>query len=173
MADLDRPSLRFLHAYWQVQRALSARVEDHLQARHGLDLRDFIALGQLMEPDCRTPGDLARALSLPKYVVSRTLERLNALGAVTHAPDPQDARRQIYHLTPAGHALLGATLGTVDDLVQPLLNRLEGREAQLTDLLAELLRASTTPPITPPEDPHDRSALPVPAPQPEDPTRPA
>ena len=142
---LARPSLRFLHAYWQVYRALAARVEDGLQARHGLDLRDLIALGQLLEPGCRTPSDLARALSLPKYVVSRTLERLNALDALTHSPDPQDARRQLYTLTPAGHALLERALVSVDQQVGPLLDELGERQAQLTALLHDLLAASGAP----------------------------
>jgi len=47
-----------------------------------------------------------RALEISSAVLAQRLQRLCALKLLTRQPDPNDARRAVYHLAPAGRALL-------------------------------------------------------------------
>ncbi|ADV66809.1 MarR family winged helix-turn-helix transcriptional regulator [Deinococcus maricopensis] len=133
------PALQFLSAYWLVYRALAERIEDHLNAHVGLDLRDFMALSHLQNPDYTTPSALARALHLPRYVISRTLDTLTRAGAVTHTADPRDARRLHYTLTPHGTHLLTLGFDLVRTLTNPLLDELGPDAPHATRTLERLL----------------------------------
>ena len=102
--DLNAQPLRFLNAYWTLWQALAQPVDSALTRQHGLDLRAFIALSYV-QGGATSPGELAAAMSIPNYEVSRTLDRLSHLGAITRQSDPANARRRRLSATPSGQVL--------------------------------------------------------------------
>jgi DNA-binding MarR family transcriptional regulator len=141
-ADLATPEVTFLMALWAAWQALSTRGEAELRARHGLDLRGFIALAYV-QGGTRQPAALARELNVPRYEISRVLSGLEARGAVVRAPGGPDARRVSVTATPAGQALWQAALGTVRDVTGPPLTSLDPAAlATLTRTLAALAHAA-------------------------------
>ncbi|MBB5377535.1 DNA-binding MarR family transcriptional regulator [Deinococcus metalli] len=134
--DLHAQPLRFLTAYWGVWQGLSGRANDRLGA-HGLDLRSFIALSYV-QGQPTSPGELARVLDVPKYEVTRILDRLTALGAITRDSDPANARSRRLDVTPSGRALWHAAVQTVTAVVGPALATLGPRVDPLTADLEHL-----------------------------------
>jgi DNA-binding MarR family transcriptional regulator len=74
-------------------------------------------LAALDEHGPSSQARLGRAVGLDRSDVALAVEELHARGAVRRATDPDDRRRRIVELTPAGRALLG-TLDAVLDAVQ-------------------------------------------------------
>lgn len=126
--DLAAQPLRFLNAYWTLWQALAQPVDGALTRRHGLDLRAFIALSYV-QGQLTSPGELSVTMSIPKYEVSRTLDRLTKLGAITRRSDPTNARRRTLSVTPSGQALWASALATVQAVTQPPLEALGPLEA--------------------------------------------
>ncbi|GAA4010078.1 hypothetical protein GCM10022631_23250 [Deinococcus rubellus] len=129
--------LRFLNAYWTLWQALAQPVDSALARRHSLDLRAFIALSYV-QGGATSPGELADAMSIPRYEVSRTLDRLSHLGAITRLSDPANARRRLLSATPSGQALWNAALATVQAVTQPPLHALGTPLEALTSHLERL-----------------------------------
>ncbi|WP_309569955.1 MarR family winged helix-turn-helix transcriptional regulator [Deinococcus sp.] len=142
--DLHAQPLRFLTAYWGVWQALSTRVGAGLDA-HGLDLKGFIALSYV-QGSPTSQADLARVLAVPKYEVTRILDRLSDLGAITRVADPENARFRRLEVTPTGQALWAASLHAVSAVVTPALDALGPRLEPLTATLESLAVLSTSGP---------------------------
>lgn len=162
-AELGSPELRFLTALWDTWQALTTVGEARLRARHGLDLRGFIALSYL-QGGPQHPADLARELGVPRYEVSRVLSALDALGAVTRergtAAQGRDGRGVIVRITPAGCERWGEALQTVRTLTGPPLARLDGaQQLTLIQHLHGVARAAQQ------QTPASASATPNPRPQ--------
>ncbi|TSA87488.1 winged helix-turn-helix transcriptional regulator [Deinococcus detaillensis] len=126
--DLAAQPLRFLNAYWTLWQALAQPVDSALVRLHDLDLRAFIALSYV-QGGMTSPGELSVTMSIPKYEVSRTLDRLTKLGAITRRSDPANARRRTLGVTPSGQALWASALATVQAVTQPPLEALGPLEA--------------------------------------------
>ncbi len=145
--DLSAQPLRFLNAYWTLWQALAQPVDTALTRQHGLDLRAFIALSYV-QGGATSPGELATAMSIPNYEVSRTLDRLDRLGAITRQSDPANARRRCLSATPSGQVLWSAALATVQAVTQPPLHALGPPLDALTaslERLAALIEHSDPP----------------------------
>ncbi|GGL66457.1 transcriptional regulator [Deinococcus aerolatus] len=145
-AELGSPELRFLTALWNTWQALTTVGEARLRARHGLDLRGFIALSYL-QGGAQQPADLARELGVPRYEVSRVLSALDGLGAVTRergAPlSGGDGRGVIVRITPAGRERWTAALQTVCTLTGPPLAHLDtGAQLALIQTLQGVAQAA-------------------------------
>lgn len=147
-ALLSSPELAFLTALWDAWQALSERGEAELRARHGLDLRSFVALAYV-QGGADQPAQLARELGVPRYEVSRVLRGLEARGAVTRQSAQPDARRVTVTLTPQGTALWAAALETVRALTGPLLGTLGPQAPALTPALHALAQAARSRPFSP------------------------
>lgn len=158
--DLAAQPLRFLNAYWMLWQALAQPVDGALTRLHGLDLRAFIALSYV-QGGMTSPGELSVSMSIPKYEVSRTLDRLSKLGAITRRSDPSNARRRTLTATPSGRALWASALATVQAVTQPplaALGPLEALTLGLEQLAAHAQRCAAQhftvhPSLTPPERP--------------------
>ncbi|WP_295820573.1 MarR family winged helix-turn-helix transcriptional regulator [uncultured Deinococcus sp.] len=135
-SDLHAQPLRFLTAYWGVWQSMSGRANADLAA-HGLDLRSFIALSYV-QGSPTSPGELARVLDVPRYEMTRILDRLTALGAITRELDPTSARSRRLDVTPAGRAQWEAALQAVTATVDPALTSLGSRLEPLTASLEHL-----------------------------------
>ncbi|GGL04291.1 MarR family winged helix-turn-helix transcriptional regulator [Deinococcus radiotolerans] len=145
--DLTRQPLRFLAAYWTAWQGLSGQVQAALEREHGLNLRAFLILSHVQAGPL-TPSDLARSLDLPRYEVARALRQLQDAGALTHEPQPGDARRRALHVTPAGQQLWHAAMQTLQRATQPALNRLGPHLNAVTAGLEALTIPDPTPEAT-------------------------
>lgn len=132
-------AVQLLAAMWIFMQSVTTEGEPLLREQHGLDLREVIALSYVRS---LTPGptELARALHLPRYEVSRLLSRLEGRGLLQrrggHAPD---ARRVRIHLTPAGEHLWQASLHTANEVTRRHLRHLTDPQLDhLTLTLADI-----------------------------------
>src|SRR3954453_17200475 len=83
-----------------------------LLAEHGLSYPQYIALMTVGEQGPLTVGHLGELMPLASGTLSPLLKRMEAAGLVRRARDPQDERRVLVSVTPAGSERLGA-LGDV------------------------------------------------------------
>ena len=153
--DLGTQPLRFLNAFWAVWQGLSGHVNGELLIRHGLDLRAFIALSYVQGAPT-SPGELARVLGVPRYEMTRILDRLTGLGAITRDSDPLNARSRRLEVTPSGQTLWDAAVQTVNTLVCPSLRALGAELHPLTvglERLASLTELSVPTAPAPQETP--------------------
>lgn len=134
---LESEPLRFLGAYWNVWQVLAARTDARLAQEHGLDLRSFIALSYI-QGEALSPGRLADVMGVPRYEVTRTLDRLTALNAITRTSDTRNARYQQLGATPQGRTLWASALATVHKVAGPPLLALGSRLGTLTESLEQL-----------------------------------
>ncbi|GAA3488824.1 MarR family winged helix-turn-helix transcriptional regulator [Streptomyces cremeus] len=88
-------------------RALIDRLHGELAAQGHPDARPAHGFAlQAIGPDGATASELGRRLGVSKQAAGKTADRLAALGYVTTAADPADARRKVVRLTPHGLDLL-------------------------------------------------------------------
>ena len=123
-------------------RAMRAALDEPMQARLGLNLKELLVLSAIAGGD-DSPGRIAARQHLPAPTVTRLVARLVDLGLVERGGDPSDLRRSPLRLTDAGRdldrlkydeaaRLLGARLAHVHpDTVQAALAALIALEAEL------------------------------------------
>ncbi|MEV4571105.1 MarR family transcriptional regulator [Nonomuraea sp. NPDC049419] len=119
------------------RRACSAALAevDLTQAEHGIlaCLRDSGALIQ---------REIAALLALDPGDLIAYLDKLEARGAISRAPDPGDRRRRVIDLTPAGRELLDHADTVLGAATQRFLGPLAPSEAgHLMSALTRLLQA--------------------------------
>lgn len=102
MAELrERADVAFFARIGQVERLAALRLERALAA--GLSSAGLAVLERLAAaPAPPTPLRLAAELRLSKPAMTHTLQRLEARGLVTLAPDAADGRRKRVSITVAG-----------------------------------------------------------------------
>ena len=86
---------------------LVARALDAITAAAGVATADYLVLGVVRRsPDARTsPTAICEVLGRTTGGMTLTLDRLEAAGWVRRLPDPDDGRRVVIELTPAGLTL--------------------------------------------------------------------
>ncbi len=85
----------------------------------GLSLAGFSVLNHFvrLKREAERPTQLARNFQVAKSAMTNTLQRLEAAGYITFAPDPEDGRGKIARITPAGRAVREASIKRL----QPML----------------------------------------------------
>ncbi|MFJ2739210.1 MarR family winged helix-turn-helix transcriptional regulator [Streptomyces sp. NPDC087440] len=91
-----------------------------------------------------TASEIGRRLGISKQAAGKTVDRLTALGYVTTAADPADARRKVVRLTPQGRDLLTRSAVIFESL------RAEWAAAAGHDRVQEMEAALRT--VVPPSD---------------------
>ncbi|MBT2504760.1 MarR family transcriptional regulator [Streptomyces sp. ISL-98] len=71
---------------------------------------------QAVGPGGATAGELGRRLGVSKQAAGKTVERLERLGYVERADDPEDGRRKLVRLTPRGVDVLTRSAAIFDRL---------------------------------------------------------
>ncbi len=83
-------------------------------------------------------------MSLPKYVITRTLGSLSALEAITRSSDPKNARRHALKSTARGIELWKAALEKLNSVTEPPLLALGPHLETVTSLLELLFTLTQT-----------------------------
>jgi len=90
--------VKLLHAAGSVESFVESRL-----AAVGLSIPKLMALGRLVESGDSLPlGHLAERLACVKSNVTQLVDRLEADGLVSRAPDPNDGRSRLAVITQAG-----------------------------------------------------------------------
>lgn len=103
-APVDEASLGAWRAFIQTHARLLHRLDEELQAAHGLSLAEYDTLLQLVNaPDRRLRmSALADRVLLSRSGITRLVDRLVAEGMVERSACPTDARGSMAAITPAG-----------------------------------------------------------------------
>jgi len=101
-------------AFLRAHARLLRRLDDELQAEHGLSLAEYEALLQLAEAQDRRlrMSALAERILLSRSGITRLVDRLVADGMVERSSCPSDARGSMAAITPAGVSRLRAASRT-------------------------------------------------------------
>jgi MarR family transcriptional regulator, temperature-dependent positive regulator of motility len=105
----------------------------------GMRLKQLMALEQLRDNDCEClQQGLAEMLMLDSNNCVLLLNELDKAGYVERRRDPEDRRRHIVEITPAGLEALAESERRLEDLEDEVLGSLSATERrQLHDLLAK------------------------------------
>jgi DNA-binding MarR family transcriptional regulator len=127
---------------WLLHRAawrMRAQMEERAAA-HGVDLRGYLVLTALGEPEGRTQLALGQALGLDKTTLTSLLDRLERDGLVVRCADPGDRRARIPTVTEAGRALQGRVARSITESEDRLLARFGASDRRaLRAMLCELI----------------------------------
>ncbi len=95
---------------WSVMSWLPARLDEQLKASSEVSLHDYFVLSQVsMAPDERiSMTELASLSDMSASRLSHTVSRLEQRGWAFRAPDDNDKRTNIAHLTDIGRAFIQA-----------------------------------------------------------------
>jgi MarR family transcriptional regulator, temperature-dependent positive regulator of motility len=94
----------------------------------------------LLRDDAQTQKDMCAAMHLDPNNCVLLLNEMEAAGHVRRVRDPQDRRRHIVELTPAGKKALAHAERAMEDLEEEVLGPLSAEQrAQLRDLLDRAL----------------------------------
>jgi DNA-binding MarR family transcriptional regulator len=106
----------------------------------GMRLKQLIALEHLRDNESCLQQGLAQMLMLDPNNCVLLLNDLDEAGYVERRRDPQDRRRHIVEITPAGLTALSEGEHRLDDLESEVLGKLDADERKrLRDLLAKAL----------------------------------
>jgi DNA-binding MarR family transcriptional regulator len=118
----DRPDLGVLAH--RLTRAIAAAEAPVLEA-HGLTMWEYVVLSALGSGPAPTQAQLAVGTGRDQTRLIPLLEGLEARGLLTRTPDPDDRRRRVVSLEPAGRALLADVRGAIRALEERLLADLD------------------------------------------------
>jgi DNA-binding MarR family transcriptional regulator len=114
LGTADEPGIGAWRAFLQAHARITRRLDEELQAAHGLSLAEYDALLQI----AHAPGHrvrmnvLANRVVLSRSGITRLVDRLEANGSVERIACSSDARGQEAVLTPAGLERLRTAAGT-------------------------------------------------------------
>src|SRR5829696_10086228 len=137
----DAPGIGAWRSFLTAHARITRRLDDELQAAHGLSLAEYDALLQIAHAPGRRirMNVLAERVILSRSGITRLIDRLEAAGAVERAACSTDARGQEAVLTAIGYERLRTAATThLDGVRRYFLDRLD--LADLTQLEASLGR---------------------------------
>lgn len=145
--DGERSEAGLLSLLTQLYKALNRRSSEDLL---GMRLKPYIALGYLRDHPGASQHDLERALFMDANAVVLMLNELEAAGHVIRRRDPQDRRRHIVELTPAGRRAIEQADRAREGLEDEVLATLSADERKTLRRLLERVLTSMLQPVAAP-----------------------
>lgn len=112
---------------------------------HEIPPHHFSVLAKLCMGQAETAGELARIEEVSAPSMTRTVNGLVDAGLVARNPDPNDGRRHLLSVTPAGDAMIQRTRASRDDWMVRRLQDLSPADLQTlraaTDILQKVIHA--------------------------------
>lgn len=143
-------TFQFLRSLWAVDHGLQS-LSKRMRQSVGLTGPQRLVvrvLGSLPELGA---GELAEILHLHPSTLTGILHRLERAGVVTRTVAPDDRRRAVLRLTPAGRALDRPSSGTVEAAVRRALRRADRTAVRTTvQVLSQVARALDVQPAAAP-----------------------
>ena len=139
----DEPGIGAWRSFLIAHARITRRLDEELQAAHGLSLAEYDALLQIAHAPGRRVrmNVLAERVILSRSGITRLVDRLEAAGCVERAACSTDARGQEAVLTPVGlERLRSAATTHLDGIRRYFLERLDSDE--LDRLEASLARVA-------------------------------
>ena len=120
---------------------LAGRLLERLTSSAGIASADYLVLGVLRQsPEHRSsPTRICALLGRSTGGMTLTIDRLEAAGWLTRAPDPDDRRRVIVSLSPAG-LTISTRINQALHAWEAGLNLDAGRRTEAIEMADELLR---------------------------------
>lgn len=144
-----------MYSFWGLRRKFVEDVSPALRDAFDLEVSDVFLLEYICRSDL-SPSAIGAQLRLPAHTISRRLDALEKRQLLVRSLDPNDARRRVLNLTPAGEALLEAAARLLEQQVTALLEVLEpGTLAGMLDALERVVQNQPKPTqshCTPPEE---------------------
>lgn len=104
-----------------------------------LTTTQWAALSKLKEIQPTSQNQLGRETAMDVATIKGVVDRLAARDFIQTAPDPNDGRRLILSLTPAGDAALARNVGTARAVTEETLSPLtSGERMMLIELLTKI-----------------------------------
>ena len=139
---LSADTQAFLASQWRLNQALSRHLTPLIAGRHGVSLKDLMVLAHI-QSGVQYPTELAEALQMPKHMASRVIDDLLGGGLIARSIDPDDARRTLLELSPAGQVLLIEAQKTVHDSLGQMFAQLpDAQRSQVLSAVATLAQAA-------------------------------
>ncbi len=113
-----------MHGFWGLRQLFVERVSPALREEVGLEIPEVFLLEHVAHSDL-SPSEIAAQMRLPAHAISRRLDALEKRRLLTRDLAPEDARRRVLTLTPAGETLLEAAAAVLEQQVTHLLGVLE------------------------------------------------
>lgn len=129
----DAPGIGAWRNFLTAHARITRRLDEELQAAHGLSLAEYDALLQIAHAPGRRVrmNVLAERVILSRSGITRLVDRLEAAGAVERIACKTDARGQEAVLTPLGLDRLRTAANThLDGVRRYFLDRLDGGELE-------------------------------------------
>ena len=114
------------------------RLRQSQAAIQDVGVSELLALGHLYYDGELTPGDLSTRLSLSSGTMTALVDRLESAGLATRAPNPEDRRSQLVHISESGMAIM-ASIYT--EFARSIHRTLTGMPAQTRRALVDALAA--------------------------------
>ena len=127
----DEPGIGAWRAFLQSHARITRRLDEELQAAHGLSLAEYDALLQVAHAPGRRVrmNVLANRVLLSRSGITRLVDRLEAAGSVERVACSSDARGQEAVLTPSGLERLRTAGGThIDGVRRYFLERFDAAD---------------------------------------------
>ena len=141
-----------MHGFWGLRQLFVERVSPALREEVGLELPEVFLLEHIGHSDL-SPSEIAAQMRLPAHAISRRLDALEKRQLITRRRAPEDARRRVLTLTPAGETLFEAAAATLEEQVTQLLEVLEPTVLETLLSALEHLTQSQPDPDRPPSIP--------------------
>jgi DNA-binding MarR family transcriptional regulator len=135
----------FMRNFWSLRQRFVEHISPELRERVGLDVPEVFLLHYIGASDL-SPSEIAAQMRLPAHAISRRLDALEKRSLIKRSLDPDDARRRVLQLTPAGQGLLREAAALLEQQVAALLGTLdEGVRDGMLRALEGLAQAPFTP----------------------------
>lgn len=144
----------FMRDFWSLRQRFVEHISPELRERVGLDVPEVFLLHYIGASDL-SPSEIAAQMRLPAHAISRRLDALEKRSLIKRSLDPNDARRRVLQLTPAGQRLLREAAALLEQQVAALLGVLDAgvRDVMLGAL--ERLAQAPPAPLSCAPQPHD------------------
>jgi DNA-binding MarR family transcriptional regulator len=138
--ESDRMAQEILRALRRITRSMDISSRRLMSAR-GLSIPQLLCLQHLREFGPLTSGALAKAMALSPPTITGILDRLELRGLLNRERRPEDKRRVLVGLTPAGRNLANAAPSSLEKQLGRALSGLSRSErAAIHEAIAQLER---------------------------------
>lgn len=139
---------RFQSGLSAASRAFKAAAVEQMRAL-GVHAGQNFLLAELLAQQPLTTGELARRMHVEVPTAVRMTHRMEAAGLLHRCPDPDDRRRVLVTLTPAGHRAAQEIPRLLDAVSEQALTGLSDTEREtLIELLQHVTASLNWPPPT-------------------------